>query len=137
MALILDAAGFVIGTYDGPGQPANSTSVSPPTGAAVPLRFLAGAWVMRPTPRTDKNITRLAFLNRLTLQERVAIRAAAAEGELVVADILDLLNAASFIDLAGENTTTSVEYLREKTLLSSARANDILNAPILDAERPD
>lgn len=135
-AYILDSAGFVTGVYDGPGQPAGSTTVAPPSNAAHPLRFVNGAWVLQSVPVADYRITRLSFLNRMTLQERVAIRGMAAGGELVVADFMDLLSAAAWIDLDRQDTKDGVEYLRVKGLLTSARSNAILNDPIQDAERP-
>lgn len=134
---ILDSQGYVIGVSAGETTPsAGRTSAEPPTNAVLPLRFINGAWVVPATYPTSKRITRLAFLNRMTLQERVAIRGAAAGGELVVADFMDLLSAATWIDLDRQDTKDGVEYLRVKGLLTSVRANAILNDPIQDAERP-
>jgi hypothetical protein len=48
-AWILDAAGFVTGMFDGPGQPVGSTQVPPPENAALPLRFVDGAWSTAPS----------------------------------------------------------------------------------------
>lgn len=131
MAWLLDSAGFVTGTYDGPSQPANSTSVPPPANAAVPLRFHDGAWVI--TGGTAVSL--LAFFNRFTTTERLAIRLAQVSNP-VVADFMMLVNAAKFIDLADENTTAGLGYLTSVHLVTAERAQQILNPIIGDAERP-
>lgn len=47
---VLNSGGYVVATFDGHGQPANSTAVPPPPNAAIPLQFVNGAWVLKPTP---------------------------------------------------------------------------------------
>lgn len=134
MFWIIDAAGNIVGTTDGTGAAGTGTSVPPPDGAT---KFINGVWVI-PSPPVAPNlhITRLAFLNRLTLTERVAIRSAAAAGELVIADFLDLLSASLYVDLALSTLQDGVAYMVTKTLLTQSRADAILTAPIQDTERP-
>lgn len=133
MAYILDEAGYVTGTYDGPGQPSSSTNVQPPAGAAVPLQFVGGAWVLSAPVGT--NVSLLAFYNRFTSAERLDIRAAQASNP-VVADFMMLVGAAKFIDLSSPDTQAGVAYLAQVGLLTAARADTILNAAISDSELP-
>lgn len=132
MAYILDEAGFFTGTYDGPGQPANSTNVPPPEDALQPLRFVAGAWVMVSTSYT---ISLFAFFNRFTSDERLSIRVAESTN-LVVADFMMLVAAAKFIDLADSQTVAGVGYLASVHLLTAERSAQILSHIVDDAERP-
>lgn len=132
MAYILDEAGYVTGTYDGPGLGVRSTNVSPPAGANVPLQFVDGAWVM---PVTNLNISLLAFFNRFTTAERLSIRQAQVSNP-VVADFMMLVNAAKFIGLADDNTVAGLGYLKSVNLVTAERAAQILSQIIGDAERP-
>lgn len=129
---ILDAAGFVTGAFDGPGQPANSTNVPPPADAARPLQFVGGAWVMA---TAGVPVSLLAFFNRFTSTERLAIRAAQPTNP-VVADFMMLVNAAKFIDLANADTVAGLDYLTYVHLVTADRAAQILSHVVTDAERP-
>lgn len=133
MAWLLDEAGYVTGTYYGPGQPANSTTVPPPADAATPLQFVDGAWLVSQT--ASKRITLLAFYSRFTSDERLAVRVAQAR-DMVVADFMMLVGAATFIDLDADDTQNGIAYLVSTHLLTTERAAAILGAAITDAERP-
>lgn len=133
MAYVLDQAGFVTGTYDGPGQPANSTGIMPPANAKQPLQFVDGEWLL--SQASETRVTLLAFYSRFTTAERLAVRVAQAR-DMIVADFMMLVGAASFIDLAADDTQQGVAYLVSTHLLTTERAAAILGAPITDAERP-
>lgn len=132
-AYILDAAGYIIGTSDDPGAPANSTQITPPDNSATPLQFVNGAWLI--AQPENYFITLLAFYSRFTQSERLAIRAAQTR-DFIVADFMMLVGAATYIDLAGDDTQNGVAYLVSISLLTTARAAAILGAQIADSERP-
>jgi hypothetical protein len=71
-AWILDTAGFVTGVYSGPSQPANSVMTPPPEGAAQPLRFLDGAWVLAAAP-VAPTVGPNEFYFLWTMDEQIAI----------------------------------------------------------------
>lgn len=88
-----------------------------------------------PPPPQDWRITRLAFLQRFTLAERMAVRAARAT-DAVVEDFMAMVDAATFIDLARQDTEDGVGYLVTKQHITAERAAAILTAPVQDIERP-
>lgn len=67
--------------------------------------------------------TKLAFLNRFTSQERVAIRSST---DPVVIDFMELMNAASEIDRTNSDTIAGINYLASIGLLTAQRAQEIL-----------
>lgn len=69
------------------------------------------------------HLTRLQFLNRFTVQERLTI---AASADPMVADIMRLLNVASYIDRSDQNTMMGVGYLAMVGLIANARVAEIL-----------
>ncbi|MDN4056345.1 hypothetical protein QPK32_25080 [Massilia sp. YIM B02763] len=71
-AWILDAAGFVTGLFDGPGQPANSVTIQPPQNAAQPLRFVNGAWLIQQPPGPP-TVGPNEFYFLWTMDEQIAI----------------------------------------------------------------
>ncbi len=77
-------------------------------------------------PAPPRNISAIAFKQRLTGAERRAIRAASATDE-VIADFLDLLNTpgAGLVDLDHADTVNGCAYLVAQELLSSERAAEI------------
>ena len=98
-------------------------------------------WSESETEQEPYKITRLAFRQRFTLPERVAIETAA-ETNATVRVMLKDQEAATFIDLSRQDTIDGVNYLTtvmqpdELTpLISSFRANEILTAPIQSTER--
>lgn len=88
-----------------------------------------------PEPEPDMRITRLAFLNRFLMEERIGIRAAATS-DYVVQDFLALVDAATFIDLSRPDTIQGVRFLASKNLISQSRGDEILTTPINPMERP-
>lgn len=85
------------------------------------------------TDTRPKHITHLAFLSRMTLTERTAVRTSQNEA---VQDIMFLFNAAKFIDLDRQDTINGVHGLEALGIIAPGRAAQILSAPILDTERP-
>lgn len=130
---ILNSAGFVTGTYDGPGQPANSTSIAPPDGAAVPLQFLNGAWVL--AQPTDRFVSNFAFFDRFTSEERAKIRQFATQ-DADTADFLMLANAAKKIDLDLDKVKQGINYFILVGILTADRGNTILTAQVTADEMP-
>jgi hypothetical protein len=84
---------------------------------------------------TDSKITKLAFRQRFTFAERVAIETEA-ETDASVRVMLKDQEAASFIDLSRQDTIDGVNALAAATLITEQRASEILNNPIQDIERP-
>lgn len=70
-------------------------------------------------------LTKIEFLDRFTVDERVAIRAAAATNG-VVKDYLELLNAATEVSLTSTRTITGVQSLEAGGLLAAGRGAEIL-----------
>lgn len=87
----------------------------------------------------DRKITRLAFLNRFTDAEAVAIDLAS-QGATVQAAYMrryqNKVNAATFIDLDDADTRNGVIALEDAALLAEGRADAILNAPVQAHEKP-
>lgn len=86
------------------------------------------------TPTPEFKITKLAFKNRMTQAERIAIRNASQTNPIIY-DFLDLVNDAQFIDLTRSDTVAGVNYLESEELLTEGRANEILTNPITNEER--
>jgi hypothetical protein len=85
-------------------------------------------------PVRPPHITKLAFKQRMTAAERIAIRTRAAT-DPIVADFLDLVNDATFIDLNHEENAMGLAYLEQQGDLDEGRANEILTSPIQPIER--
>ena len=86
-----------------------------------------------PTP--TRVISRLAFKSRFRPAERNAIRAAALTTPSVDDD-WDMLTSAASVNLDSRYVIASVRSLRAANLISPARSNEILDATVLDEERP-
>ena len=98
------------------------------------------------TIHSDARITRLAFRNRFTQAEKVALELAsldnpattmaqrqqAAAIRVYLADVA----ASAFVDLKRADTRAGVQSLEAAGLLAAGRALQILDAPIDDHERP-
>lgn len=90
-------------------------------------------------------ITRLAFRNRFTQAEKIAIEMAALDNP--AATMADRQNAAAlrasmkdqenatFIDLSRPDTRAGVQNLEAMGLIAAGRAIEILDAPVQDIER--
>lgn len=70
-------------------------------------------------------ITKLAFLNRLTAEERIAIRTAATQSP-AIHDYLEMLDAAQDVDLTDPRTIGGVQALEASGLLAEGRGAEIL-----------
>lgn len=68
-------------------------------------------------------ITKLNFLNRFTMSERMSIRASA---DPIVLDIMNLLEIAEYVDVNDQNTMQGVGYLAMTGLIANARVAEIL-----------
>lgn len=82
-----------------------------------------GATVATPINRT---LTKLEYLRRFTVEERVAIRAAA-EQNAVLADYLALMELAQEINTGDPDTIAAVQMLEQAGLIATGRAQEILN----------
>lgn len=77
----------------------------------------------------DWRITRLAFLNRFTDAEAIAIDLASIGATVQAATFrrfMSKVNNAEFIDLSRSDTIAGVQYLETQTILSNGRASVIL-----------
>ena len=91
-------------------------------------------------------VTRLAFRNRFTQSEKVALELAAlddpaatmAQRQQAAAIRVNLADVAvsTFIDLAAQDTRAGVQALEAGGLLTEGRALEILDAPVQPNERP-
>ena len=105
-------------------------------------RYEGGALVLAP----DTRITRLAFRNRFTSAEKMALEMAAlddptapmAQRQQAAAIRVHLADVAvsTFIDLGSQDTRAGVLGLEAGGLLTEGRALEILGAPVQPHERP-
>jgi hypothetical protein len=109
-----------------------------PTKVGQRYRYSNGAeWsygTYAPEAAVDMRITKLAFKQRFTAAERIAIREAAKTVPEVY-DFEDLVNSAAFIDLARPDTIAAVQHVETAGLIAVGRADVILYAHIEDVER--
>ena len=101
-----------------------------------------------PEPVKPRHITRLAFLQRITMNEHVAIELASMhDGGKEITDpyniraatlrkMLQLVNAATWIDLDRPDTRGLVMQLEGMGMLQPGRALEILDAEIQPVEMP-
>lgn len=71
------------------------------------------------------NLTKLEFLHRFTAEERIVIRAAAAQSP-AIADYMAMLDAAQDVDLTDARTIGGVQALEGAGLIGTGRAAQIL-----------
>lgn len=105
-------------------------------------RYEGGALVLAP----DTRITRLAFRNRFTSAEKMALELAALDDPAAtlaqrqqaaaIRVYLSDMNAATFIDLGRDDTRAGVQALEAGGLIGTGRALEILDAPVEAHERP-
>lgn len=87
-------------------------------------------------PINSTSITRLAFRNRFTFAEKVAIETAA-ETSADLRVLLKDLEAASFIDLLRTDAIGGMQVLESMGILATGRATEIMDTTtITDDERP-
>lgn len=72
-----------------------------------------------------QNITKLQFLRRFTMQERIAIRAAQAS-DPIINDFMTLLDMAQEISTSDPDTVMGMQYLASQGLLTAERVAEIL-----------
>ena len=77
-------------------------------------------------PSGPRTMTKLEYLRRFTVDERVAIRAAA-EQNAVLADYLQLMELAQDINTGDPDTVAAVTMLEQAGLIAAGRANEVLN----------
>lgn len=114
----------------------------PPTYKGQPVRVITyfddGTFGIEETINgkedSDMRITKLAFKQRVTPEERIAIREAAKVNPQIY-DFEDLVNAATYIDLARPDTIAAVNAIEQAGLIAAGRALEILGPPINDIER--
>lgn len=117
-------------------------------GSHLGRRWENGEWhdVPQPEPPIDTRITRLAFRNRYTAAEKVALEIAALDdpsadmpqrqqAAALRAHLKDL-DAANWVDLTRPETIAAVQSLESAGLLATGRAAQILDVDsITDIER--
>lgn len=149
------------GWYTGEQLPGRDTDIEPPmlsettTTGEMRANFTGRAWLtlpyFEPAPPPPavpepQRITRLAFRNRFTTAEKVALEIAAldnpaaamparAQAAALRANQADLA-AATFVDLQRADTRAGVQMLEAAGLLAAGRALEILDAPVEAHARP-
>ena len=78
-------------------------------------------------PKADilRQVTVHAFMNRMSAQERIAIKDAA-KTNMALQDYMDMLNSASFVDLSDQELFGGLSYLVYLGLLDTTRVTEIL-----------
>ncbi len=145
MKLILNEQGGIAGTGTDAYQGPNAWVEAPADFDMERISeyvVIDGAAVLEPSSK----VTRLAFRNRFTQPEKVALELAsqhdpaasmpAKQQAAALRAYLSDVAAATFIDLARADTRAGVQYLETATLLGAGRALQILDAPIQPGERP-
>lgn len=74
--------------------------------------------------RKVTTMTKLSFLNRFTLEERIAARSST---DPVVIDILKMLDLAEEVDLNYPPTIQSIQYMASIGILTPTRATEVLS----------
>lgn len=85
-------------------------------------------------PPPIRVVPALAFLERLTADERIMIRRAARANE-GLGDWLDMLRAAQEVDLDDPRTISGMNAMVNAGLLSPKRRDEVLDAPTPDEPR--
>ncbi|MCL1962467.1 MAG: hypothetical protein FWG56_12020 [Desulfovibrionaceae bacterium] len=128
---VVEAGGACIGwTWDG-------QALAPPQTADAPPQ--------EPAPAA-RRITRLAFRNRFTAAEKVALELASLDDPAapmaqrqqaaMLRVNLDDIKTASWIDLDLTDTRAGVRQMQALGLLAQGRADEILDAPVRPEEMP-
>lgn len=138
MKYLFNDFGWYAGAIAGSDLP-RATAIAPPEHGNVPVigqpwpNWSGFEWVMAnytappapPAPTYDWRISCLAFRNRFTQAEKVALYTARATN--VAIDIyLDDVQAATYIDLSRADTQATVNWLEAEGFLAAGRANVIL-----------
>lgn len=130
---LYDESGRHTGVLHGMAKQENSTLIAPPEPDGIEYRFTNGEWAPL---QADKRITRLAFINRFTMDEWIALDTASASVPTIKYFLMQV-NAARYIDLGRDDVKMGVHLLAANGMLGQARASEILDTPILQLERVD
>jgi len=94
----------------------------------------------------ETKLTRLAFLDRFTDAEAVAIDLASIDnptgtseeriGQASIRRYMSKIDAATFVDVAREDTIAGVNVLETMGLIGTGRADEILSTEITSEEAP-
>ena len=87
------------------------------------------------TPTLPKIITKLSFRFRLTDVEYTAILAAS-KTDISVQAWVETFNMVTQVNLDDPRTKTGLDLLVSKNIITQSRADSILNAQVLENERP-
>jgi hypothetical protein len=110
----------ITGQHVGPGYTYDGTSFTPPP----------------PPPPEPRIITKVSMLTRRLAQAEFVGILAAAKTDVAIEAWKYVFDAASTIDLDGQNSKDGMALLVSKKLLTQARATAILEAPVQPEERP-
>lgn len=138
MAFILDAAGYVTGTYDGPGLRANSTTTAPPANAAQPLQFVNGAWLTKlPTVTWETAPAEYWWIDVGSFFDRFGSKALTitSSEDPIVKGLVTLLLPRKYVDLRRADLPTLVSHLVDKKIISEEEAKAVVNTPPTAQER--
>ena len=86
-----------------------------------------------PKPNNPPILSPYRFKRRMTAQERVAIRTAAATSPAIY-DYMDMLDTAPSVNLTDSLTRDGIKSMVMMGLLTQARADEILNTSVSDEE---
>lgn len=117
------------------------------SGAPLPTKQTLDEWIAsNPKTTLDNKVTVLAFRNRFTQAEKIAIDLASIDNpngttqQRQLAASLRVMNAdlavASFVDLSRADTIAGVQTLEAYGIIGQGRAAAILSTTIQDFERP-
>ncbi|MGZ5078611.1 MAG: hypothetical protein ACXWHZ_03585 [Usitatibacter sp.] len=87
---------------------------------------IAAYQASRPPPPPRIVISRLAFLSRMTPQERITIRTAAKGADAIAEDFIHILDISESVTLTDQLTIDGVNYCESKGYLAPGRAAQIL-----------
>jgi hypothetical protein len=110
----------ITGRFVGPGYTYDGTNFAPPP----------------PPPPEPRVITKVSMLTRRLAQAEFVGILAAAKTDVAIEAWKYVFDAASTIDLDGQNTRDGMTLLVSKGLLTQARADEILDSPVQPEERP-
>lgn len=99
-------------------------------------KYENGQFIPVPPSPPPSVITKVAMITRFTDQEFTGVLAAA-KTDVEVEGWYARFSAASTINLDDSRTKAGMDMLVSKNLLTQARANEILTAPVQPSERPN
>lgn len=77
-------------------------------------------------PRTlDRMLTKLKFLERFTISERIYIRTLV-DTDPIIDDIMQLIDLAEYVDLDDANTIAGLQYLMSINVINQTRYDEII-----------